>query len=97
MESAEDRHSAAQTRFSTVCEELLQYVVRKHGGRHTEEITLETPLLEVGLIDSLSMMTFILHLENHYELDFMAIDITRSEFATVSTLAAFVVDNLGDP
>ncbi len=83
-------------RFSRICDELLDYVKAHHAANFSERVTVRTHLLECGLVDSLSMMTFILHLEHRYSMDFMVVDITRNEFASVETLARFVVANLGD-
>ena len=65
-------------------------------NHHEAEITYETPLLESGIIDSLSMMVFILFLEQKYGLDFFEIEITRQDFTTIATLATLVAKHLSE-
>lgn len=81
-------------RLGQVRQELLDYVVEMHFNHYPGTVTLDTPLLKVGIIDSLSMMTFILFLEQKYGLDFFRVDISRDDFASINTLANLVVKNL---
>ena len=78
--------------LEAVRDELLAYL----NKRHACDVTADTPLLQVGIIDSLSMMKLVLHLERRYQLDFSYTRISRDNFESVSILADFIVRN-GSP
>lgn len=80
--------------FDRVRQEVMEYVVKMRFNDYEGELTFDTPLLEVGLIDSLSMMTVVLFLEQRYGLDFFTVDISRDDFASIDTLAAMLVHNM---
>jgi acyl carrier protein len=79
--------------YNQVRQELLDYVVEMHFNHYAGAITFDTLLLKLGIIDSLSMMTFVLFLEQKYGLDFFTVDISRDDFTNINTLAALVVKN----
>ena len=78
----------------SIRQDLLNYVVSQRFSDVATEINGQTQLLKEGIIDSLSMMSFILYLENKYQLDFLKIDITREQFVNVDSLADFVAEAL---
>ncbi len=80
--------------FSTIQQDLLNYVVKMHFNEYEGELHYDTPLLELGIVDSLSMMTCILFLEQKYGLDFFQVDVSRNDFATLNTIAALVSRSL---
>jgi acyl carrier protein len=73
--------------------DLLAYVIDKHPVTD-RPVTFDTPLLERGIVDSLSMAAFIAFLERRYQLDFMKVEVTRDDFASIDVLARLVVANL---
>lgn len=73
--------------------DLLAYVIGRQPAA-AEPIHFDTPLLERGIIDSLSMVTFIMYLEQNYHLDFMRVEVNRDDFASIDALSRFVLANL---
>ena len=53
-------------------------------------ITMETALIETGLIDSLSIFKLILFMEEHFIVKIQAEDIVLENFANVKTLTQLV-------
>jgi acyl carrier protein len=89
--SAGERQGELQEQVEKV---LLSFIRERYAASHAETLTEETLLLKQGIIDSLSMMSLILLLEQQYQLDFLTIDISRDDFASIRTLASFVVRSL---
>jgi|ERR1700688_2509956 len=72
--------------------DILQFV-QSRGPRHAA-LTLDTDLLEAGLLDSLLLVDLILHIEEMYELELSSYDVIHSNFRTVSVLVKLVLDRL---
>ena len=53
-------------------------------------LTLETELLESGLMDSFKAITLIAFLETEFELRVQPSDLTRADLATASAISRFV-------
>ncbi len=94
MEHNAEKSALLADMYDRVRQELLDYVVKMHFNHYAGDIDFDTPLLKLGIIDSLSMMTFTLFLEQKYELDFFVVDISRDHFASINTLADLVVRNV---
>ena len=77
-----------------VRQDVLDYLVRMRFNDYEGELDFETHLLEVGILDSLSMMTVVLFLEQKYGLDFFTIDITRDDFYSIDVLARMLVRSI---
>ncbi len=80
--------------YDRVRRELLDYLVEKRFNQYEGDIAVDTPLLKLGIVDSLSMMTFILFLEKKYKLDFFEVDISRDDFSSINALTDLVVKSL---
>ena len=79
---------------NAIRQDLLAYLVTMHFNEYEGDVHFDTPLLELGIIDSLSMMTCILFLEQKYGLDFFEIDVSRNDFASINTIATLVARSL---
>ncbi len=77
-----------------VKKELIVYISKEFVKEKELDIYPDTPLLEKGLIDSLSIMTLIVHIENQYNLDFYKIDITRNSFININTITQIIMENV---
>ncbi len=75
--------------------ELISYIKGEFIKEKELDIAPDYPLLEKGVIDSLSMMTLIVHIENRYNLDFYKIDVTRDRFSSINTIAHMILENIG--
>lgn len=80
--------------YNTIREDLRNYLLGMHFNEYEGELRYDTPLLALGIIDSLSIMTCILFLEHRYGLDFFEIDVSRDDFASIDMIAALVSRNL---
>lgn len=70
----------------SVRETILSYIEENHGVRPEGE----TRVLEEGIMDSASFIIFILFLEEEFELDIGADDLTEENFADLDTMVAYV-------
>jgi acyl carrier protein len=80
----------SNTNYDLVRQDLLKYLVQMHFNEYEGDLRYDTPLLQLGIIDSLSMMTCILFLEQQYGLDFFLVDVSRDDFASINTIANLV-------
>jgi len=85
--------TAANNLHTRICDELLQYVLEMRFNNYEGALDYDTPLLKLGIVDSLSMMRLILFLEKKYGLDFFVIDIGRADFASINVLAGLIARN----
>jgi acyl carrier protein len=74
--------------------ELINYIKNEFVKDSESELTSKSQLLKDGIIDSLSILTLINHIEKQYNLDFYKIDVTRDSFKDISTIAQMVLDNV---
>src|SRR3954468_24121152 len=86
--------TTANSQHVRICGELLEYVLGMRFNNYEGAIDYDTPLLNLGIVDSLSMMRFILFLERKYGLDFFVVDIGRADFASINVLAGLIARNL---
>jgi acyl carrier protein len=72
--------------------DLLNFV--RARGRFHATVALETDLLESGLLDSLSLTDFILHMEQTFGVQFDGGDINPQNFQTVSAAVSLLLNRL---
>lgn len=77
--------------------ELIDYISNEFVKGIDLEISSDYALLGNGVIDSLSIMTLIVHLEEQYSLDFYKIDVTRDRFSSIDTISQMVMENIEQP
>ncbi|NCN28593.1 acyl carrier protein [bacterium] len=58
--------------------------------KSSAEIDFETKLIEEGIVDSLTMVEFVDQLEQSFEIEFEAEDLTNEAFSSVSSIAALI-------
>ena len=75
--------------------DLVQFV-QSRGSRHAN-ITLQTDLLESGLLDSLLLMDLIFHIEEHYALRFDSDQVNPANFRTIMDIVNFVLSQAPVP
>jgi len=69
----------------------LQQFVQSRGSRHAN-VTLQTDLLESGLLDSLLLMDLIFHIEEKYGVRFDSDNVNPSNFRTIVDIVNFVLN-----
>ncbi|HUL88406.1 MAG TPA: phosphopantetheine-binding protein [Pseudolabrys sp.] len=69
----------------------LQQFVQSRGSRHAD-VTLQTDLLESGLLDSLLLMDLIFHIEEKYGVRFDSDQVNPSNFRTIVDIVNFVLN-----
>jgi acyl carrier protein len=75
----------------TLEQELRVHIVNEClTGEDPETLPLEENLIDSGLLDSLTLMQLVAHLQSSYGVKIPAGDITRENFSTVTTLAACI-------
>ncbi|NIT58276.1 MAG: hypothetical protein GWN00_19220 [Aliifodinibius sp.] len=77
-----------------VKEDLTSYISKEFAKEEKMDIQPDTPLLEKGVIDSLSIMTLIVYIEKQYNLDFYKIDITRDSFVNINSISQIITENM---
>ena len=68
-------------------EQLLEYF-KENGG---EEVELETPLVEDGIIDSMGVIELISFIKTTYNIEIDMDDLTIDNFATVNDIMNFIL------
>jgi acyl carrier protein len=72
-------------------ESLHQYILKHHlPGEDPKELTLETPLIEMGVLDSLAMMQMIVYFEKEHGIKVAGDQITDANFGNILKLADFI-------
>jgi acyl carrier protein len=71
----------------------LTRFVRARGQRHAE-ITLQTDLIDGGLLDSLLLVDLILHIEKNFGIRFESEHFNPSNFRSVSAIVDLVLEQL---
>lgn len=74
----------------------LMYFVQSRGARYTQA-TLQTDLLESGLLDSLLLMDLIFHIEEAYGVRFDSDQVNPSNFRTIEDTVTFVLKHKSMP
>ncbi len=69
---------------------ILKYVIEEYLEADSEPITLETPLISGGIVDSFSMVSLKRFLENKYGIQIPDEKATPEAFDSVSKIAALV-------
>jgi len=68
-------------------EQIVNYL-KNHAG---EEVAVDTPLVEDGIIDSMGVMDLIAFIESTYHLDLDMDDLTIENFATINDIKNFIL------
>ena len=74
----------------------LMRFVRSRGTRYAQA-TLQTDLLETGMLDSLLLMDLIFHIEEAYGVRFDSDQVNPSNFRTIEDTVSFVLKQKASP
>jgi acyl carrier protein len=69
---------------------VLNYIIQEYMEDGDEEITNDTPLISNGLVDSFSMVTLLVYIENKFKIKIPPSKATPEVFNTVNNIAALV-------
>ena len=60
------------------------------GGREDVQLTSKDDLLEIGLIDSMGMMSLIAFIENRFKIKIPPQEMTIKNFKTIEAIAIYI-------
>ena len=69
---------------------VLQYVIDEYLEDDDDEITYDTPLISGGYVDSFSMVSLLVFLENKFKIKIPEDEATPEAFDTVNSIVALV-------
>lgn len=69
---------------------VLQYVIKEYFEDEDMEITYDTPLISSGYVDSFSMVSLLVFLENKFKIKIPASKATPEAFDSVSNIVSLV-------
>ena len=84
----------------SIANQIREYIIQSLFRENTEEgevIDLNYPLLGSGLVDSVSMIMMIDHLEKTFEISFDVHEIARNRFDTIWLIAIQVHRKMQHP
>ena len=74
---------------------IRQYFVTRFGASEVEKLAEEDSLLDAGLIDSVSMIELISHLEKEFEIRVDEDDMIPENFDSISAISRYVDSKKG--
>jgi acyl carrier protein len=75
-------------------ETILQYVIKEYLEDGDEEINYDTPLISGGYVDSFSMVSLLVFLENKFKIKIPPSKATPEAFDSVNRITALVNEYL---
>ena len=69
---------------------VMDYVIKEYLEDVDEEITYDTPLISSGYVDSFSMISLLVFLENNFNIKIPPSKATPEAFDTVNRIVALV-------
>lgn len=69
---------------------VLNYIRQEYMEEGDEEITFDTPLISSGLVDSFSMVTLLVFIENKFKIKIPPSKATPEAFNTVNNIVTLV-------
>lgn len=76
-------------------EEVRKFIVDNvYNGRAADDLKNDTSLIRSRLIDSIIALKMVSHLENIFNVEFEAQDVTEENLDTIDRIAAFVNSKL---
>jgi acyl carrier protein/D-alanine--poly(phosphoribitol) ligase subunit 2 len=69
---------------------VLNYVIKEYMEDGDEEITYDTPLISSGYVDSFSMVSLLVFLENKFNIKIPSEKATPEAFDNVNSIVALV-------
>ncbi|MDZ7739358.1 MAG: acyl carrier protein [Bacteroidales bacterium] len=74
---------------------ILDYVKEEYIEDEDEEVTYDTPLITSGHVDSFSMVSLLVFLENRFKIKIPPEKATPEVFDTVNSIADLVMEYTG--
>jgi acyl carrier protein len=69
---------------------ILNYVIKEYVDDENEEITYDTPLISGGYVDSFSMVSLLVFLENKFKIKISPNKATAEAFNSVNNIVALL-------
>lgn len=69
---------------------ILQYVIDQYLDDESLEVSFDTPLISSGYVDSFSMVSLLIFLENKFKIKIPASKATPEAFDSVNNIVALV-------
>jgi len=69
---------------------ILDYIKKEYIDDEDEEITFDTPLISSGYVDSFSMVSLLVFIENKFKIKIPAAKATPEAFDSVNDIVALV-------
>jgi acyl carrier protein/D-alanine--poly(phosphoribitol) ligase subunit 2 len=69
---------------------ILQYVIKEYLEDEDTEITYDTPLISSGYVDSFSMVSLLVFLENKFKIKIPSSKATPEAFDSVNNIVTLV-------
>ncbi len=73
---------------------VLEYVINEYMEDEDDEITYDTPLISSGYVDSFSMVSLLVFLENKFQIKIPPDKATPEAFDNVNSIVALVKEYL---
>ena len=70
--------------------QVKEFIVREFLHGDAEGLDNETQLMEIGVLDSISTVTLIAHLEKTFSVKIMPVDINPDNLGSIKSIAAFI-------
>ena len=71
-------------------EVILEYVIEEYCDEENDDITIDSPLISGGIVDSFSMVSLKRFLENKYNISIPDADASPEAFDTVTKIEELV-------
>ncbi|MEX0827502.1 MAG: acyl carrier protein [Haliea sp.] len=75
--------------------EIREYLVAHRASQASGEFAEQDSLLEAGVIDSMTMVDLIVHLEKRYGISIDEDDMTPENFDSIEAIVAYVIRKQG--
>lgn len=70
---------------------VLNYVIKEYMDEEDEVITYDTPLISSGYVDSFSMVSILVFIENKFKIKIPPADATPEAFDSVNKIVALTM------
>jgi acyl carrier protein len=75
--------------------QLMAYVAKEFLKGDAVDLTVTTPLLELGVLDSFSILKLLAFADREFGVRVPLEDVTADDMQDISSIAAFVVERAG--
>jgi len=83
-----------EMKINEMKELVLNYVIKEYIDDDDVKITFETPLISSGYVDSFSMVSLLVFLENKFKIKIPPSKATPEAFDSVNSIVALVSQHL---